>query len=123
MFRVKGLPCASLLLITAAAWSQEFRSSISGRVLDAHAAGVPGAKVTATQTETGAENTTVTGDSGQYTLPFIAPGSYKVTAEAVAFKRSVREGLHVSANERLELDIVLELGAVAETITIRAEAP
>ena len=91
MLRVRGSSCALLLLITAGAWSQEFRSSISGRVLDAQSAGVPGARVTAIQIETGAENTTLTGESGQYTLPFIAPGSYRLTAEAAAFKRYVRK--------------------------------
>lgn len=110
-----------LLAAPATAWSQEFRSTLGGRVVDAQNAVVPGVKITATKVETGSRSETVSGADGEYSLPFLPPGSYNVVAEAPGFKRYVREGLQVSTNERVPLDIALELGQLAETITVTAE--
>ena len=110
-----------LALVSAIAWPQEFRSTVSGRVVDAQSAVVPGVRIAATQVETGARTETISSADGQYTLPFLSPGSYNVTAEAAGFKRYVREGFQVSTNERLTLDISLEVGQIAETVTVTAE--
>ena len=72
---------------------------------------MPGATVVATQIQTGARTETVTGADGQYTLPFLLPGTYRISAEAAGFKRYVRDGISISANERLAIDIPLEIGA------------
>ena len=116
------LSCLVLLLAPAIGWSQEFRSTLSGRVVDAQTAVVPGVKISATQVETGARHETLSGADGLYTLPFLPPGSYQITAEAPGFKRYVREGIRVNANERLPLDITLEVGQVTEQVTVSAEA-
>lgn len=119
----RALVFLTVVLLAAIGWSQEFRATITGRVTDQLQAVVPGVKIVATQTETGAKHETVSGSSGQYTLPFLPPGVYQFTAEAPGFKRYVRENLKVSTGERLGLDIGLELGQVAESVTVTAEAP
>jgi hypothetical protein len=111
----------ALCFWTAASWAQEFRGTITGRVLDSQQAAVPNVRVLATQVETGAKYETVSSGDGQYTLPFLAPGVYRVTVEASGFKRFVREGVRVSTNERQNLDVALEVGGVSETITVTAE--
>ncbi|MGH9659974.1 MAG: carboxypeptidase regulatory-like domain-containing protein, partial [Bryobacteraceae bacterium] len=84
---------------------------------------IPNATVVAKQGETGAVSQTVTSGDGQFTLPFLAPGSYTISIELAGFKRFQRDGLRVSTNERLSLDIQLEVGQTTETVTVTAESP
>ena len=74
-------------------WSQQFRSTLNGQVVDPQGAVVPGVQIVATRVVTGAKFTTVSGDAGQYTAPFLPPGTYTITAEVAGFKRYVREGV------------------------------
>ncbi len=112
-----------LVAVIPASWSQQFRGSLTGRVVDPQQAVVPGAKITATHLETQAKYETQSGSAGQFTLPFLQPGRYRVEAEASGFKRYVREQVQVSVNEQVGLDMVLEVGGVTETVTVTAEAP
>src|SRR5262245_1275421 len=102
------------------ALSQEFRSTLSGRVSDAQRAVVPGATVAAEQIETGARYETISGDDGQYVLPFLAPGNYRLSVEASGFKKYVRDGIHIGTNERVAIDAALELGQLTEIVTVTA---
>jgi hypothetical protein len=104
-------------------FGQQFRGSITGRVLDAQQAVVPGARIAATQRETQARYETVSGPTGQYTLPFLQPGPYRVEGEAAGFKRYIRESVQVRVNDQMGLDIILEVGQLSESVTVTAEAP
>jgi hypothetical protein len=114
---------AGLALLAAAVAAQEFRATVSGRVTDAQNATIAGVKVTATNIGTAAKSETVSDTDGNYTLPFLAPGSYRLVAESAGFKRYLRDNFAVGANERLGVDIQLELGAVTDTISVTGEAP
>jgi hypothetical protein len=118
---VFGLVVLSLLALIAPA--QEFRGTITGRVTDAQQASVPNAKIQVTLLSTGARSNTTSGTEGLYTIPFLAPGTYKMEVEASGFKRYVREGLEVAAGERLGLDIEMAIGQLTETVSVTAEAP
>ena len=114
---------AGLVLFAATSLAQEFRATISGRVADSQDAVIVGVKIIAAQLGTGAKFETVSAGDGLYTLPFLPPASYRLTAELAGFKRYVRENLDVGANQRLGIDIQLEVGAVTETINVSSEAP
>src|SRR5689334_22995784 len=103
-------------------FAQEFRGSLSGKVVDQQQAVVPGAKVMATETETGAKFQTVSNADGTYVLPFLPPGPYAVTAEAPGFKGYVNRNERITTNERAQLDIQLELGSMDQSVTITADA-
>src|SRR5205085_1812610 len=122
MTRRYGVVCFFLLL-TQLMMAQEFRGTITGRVTDAQKAAIPNAKISATLLATGSKSETTTGVDGLYTIPFLAPGEYRVEAEATGFKRYVRGGMNVSAGERIGLDVELSIGAVSESINVTAEAP
>ena len=113
----------ALSLGTISGFGQEFRGTITGRVTDAQSASVPNAKVAVTLLATGARSQTTTGTDGLYTIPFLAPGSYKLETEASGFKRYVRDGVEVSAGERVGLDIELTIGQLSETVSVTADAP
>ena len=64
----------------------------------------------------------VTNGQGVYSLPFLRPGNYKITAEAKGFKKYVRENVVLNVGDSLGIDITMELGQSTETITVSAEA-
>jgi len=110
------------LAVPPALFSQEFRSTIGGALTDQLGAVLPNVPVLAVQIETGANFRTVSAADGQYTLPFVPPGLYRVEVSAPGFKKFLRTGIQVSANERVPLDIQLELGAASDTVEISADA-
>lgn len=114
---------ATLLVFCVGVFAQEFRGTFSGSVADAQGAAIAKAKVTATETQTGAKSETVSEASGAYTIPFLAPGDYQITAEAPGFKKFVRVGVSLGMGEHPVIDIHLEVGAVNESVTVTADSP
>jgi hypothetical protein len=114
---------AALLIWTACcAHAQLNRGTLTGVVTDPSGAAVPSVQITAVHTATGASASTVTTDGGNYTLPSLIIGNYRVTAEAAGFKRAVRENLELNAGATMRLDIALEIGSVGESILVEARA-
>src|SRR5581483_11870467 len=62
-------------------------------------------------------------ETGQYTIPFLAPGEYEISAEVTGFKRYVRSGLTLSIGERNVIDIRLDVGQVTQSVVVSADAP
>ncbi len=112
-----------LLLNIQRALPQESRGAILGRVTDASGALVPGTSVQVANVETGVVEPAQTNEQGNYSVPFLIPGTYKVTVEKAGFKRFVREGLVLQVADRVEVNISLELGALAETVNVSSENP
>ncbi|MEZ5401768.1 MAG: carboxypeptidase regulatory-like domain-containing protein [Bryobacteraceae bacterium] len=110
-------------VLVTAAHAQQFRGTITGSVTDAQQALVPDVPIVVTHIETGSKYESVSSGTGQYTIPFLQPGAYRLEAQVDGFKRYVREPIQVSANQQVSLDIVLEIGQVADTVTVSAEAP
>src|SRR6185369_15359485 len=71
----------------------------------------------------GGKSQTTTGTDGLYTIPFLAPGTYRMEVEASGFKRYVRDGLDVAAGERVGIDVEMSIGQLTETISVTADAP
>lgn len=113
--------CVCALLLPAVAPAQEFRGTLSGRVIDPQSAVVPNAKILASENETGAKFSTVSNTDGTYVLPFLPPGPYTITAEAAGFKKYVNRNVRITTNEREQLDIALEVGTVDQSVTVTAE--
>lgn len=101
--------------------AQEFRATISGRVLDATGAFVPNAKVVATNVANNETNEATTNTSGAYSIPFLRPGEYKVTVTAAGFKQATRENLILEVGRIVGVDITLEVGNVTESVNVVAE--
>jgi hypothetical protein len=111
-----------LVLLCSVLPAQEFRATISGHVLDSTGAGVPNTKIQATNVETN-EVTGATSDaSGAYTILYLRPGNYKLTATAQGFKQFIRENLVLETARQAGIDIKLEVGALTESVEVTAEA-
>jgi hypothetical protein len=124
MIRIYALVlCALALLLCAPAFAQLDTGVILGRVTDPAGAVVPGAKITVVATELNFEYQTETTSDGNYRVPALRPGPYRVTVIATGFKQLVREGLSLQMGENMAVDLRLEVGAVAESVRVTAAAP
>ncbi len=108
------------LVVCFLAPSQTGTATLVGSVTDSSGAVIGGAQVTVVNTETSFHTETVTGSEGSYQVPYLSPGSYQITLEAPGFKRYVREGIVVRTGETPRVDVVLQLGAVTDEITVKA---
>lgn len=113
----------SFLAVVCLTFGQEVRGTLAGRILDSSGAPIPQAKVKVLNQETGLETSVVSNDSGLYVAPYLIPGRYTVRVEQPGFKKLERKNLEVRINDRLEVDLALSVGDVAETISVTAETP
>src|SRR3990172_1502090 len=97
--------------------------SISGTVRDPSGAAVPEATVTARHLETGFTRSTTSGMQGTYRLPSLLPGAYEVRIEKTGFRTEVSTGLTLSIGQEAVLNATLQVGSVAEVLSVTAEAP
>ena len=75
-------------------YGQESRGTIFGRVQDASGAVIAGAAVHALNLETNTGGSSATNHEGNYEIPLLLPGTYRVTAELTGFKKSVSNAVH-----------------------------
>jgi hypothetical protein len=111
-----------ILLVTAfsaaSICAQTVVGRISGTVRDASGAVVPNTTVTATNTATNLARSGITDGDGFYTVTNLPAGTYTVSAEQTNFKKAVQEGVSVTADARLTIDIALEAGQVSEMVQV-----
>ncbi|MGH9718649.1 MAG: TonB-dependent receptor domain-containing protein [Bryobacteraceae bacterium] len=112
-----------LYLSSALLYAQETRGMISGRVLDPQGTTISGASVTVTNPDTGASSQLKSNETGYYEANLLLPGNYQVSADAAGFRKLVRSGIVLTVSTRLEINLEMQLGALAETVTVSAEAP
>jgi hypothetical protein len=104
-------------------WSQESRGTVLGRVTDSSGLVVPDATVQISNIATGVTVKGSANGEGNFFFSFLIPGTYQIIAEKTGFKRFQRDGIEVHVNDRLEVNIPLQLGVVSDTVTVTEEAP
>jgi hypothetical protein len=117
---------AGLILMAAtpsATFAQAVTGTLLGTVKDSSGAVIAGAKVTVTNEGTGFTRTVVSDTLGEYTTPSIPTGRYTVLAEMQGFKASALSGVEVGVDQRVRIDVSLEVGAMTESVTIEAATP
>jgi hypothetical protein len=115
----------SLFLVCAfnlTVFGQGTTSRVTGTVQDANGGAVSGAAVTLTNEATGVSFTTQTSESGNYAFDLVQAGNYSVAIEKQGFKRVLSKGNPVNVNQPATINISLEPGGVAETVTVIASA-
>lgn len=97
-------------------------ADLSGTVRDSSGGAVARALVTIDNENTGAKRTAVTNTEGIYDLPFLLPGSYRITVEAPGFRLASRTGVTIETAQVARLDFTLQVGPPSETVTVDANA-
>ncbi|PYR96233.1 MAG: hypothetical protein DMG16_28430 [Acidobacteria bacterium] len=110
-----------LCLTWTAVWAQS-TAQLSGTVRDQSGAVLPGVEVKATQTSTGLERSVLTNETGSYVLPNLPIGPYRLEASLTGFRSFVQTGIVLQVNANPEVNIVLAVGQVAETVEVQADA-
>ena len=119
IFKVMGL----LLLVPALASAQTYQGGVRGAVRDADGGVLPGTTVTLTNAQTGAVRTSVTNERGEYVFASVAPGTYNVAVELSGFAPFLREALEVGVATFFVQDVTMQVGGIAESVTVTGESP
>ena len=111
-----------LLFVLALGLSAQVnKSNLVGVVRDSSGAAVPGVTIRITNTGTGAVRQEVTDDSGLYRASLLDVGTYSLEAEKTGFKKILKPGILLPVGETVTADFALEVGALAETVTVSAQ--
>ena len=127
MFQNRLLRTAQFAVLVAALWAlpasaQDLRGSVQGTVTDTSGAVIPAAEVTLRNVNTNDATNRQTNEVGQYVFDFVLPGTYELTVEVEGFRTFVQQNILVQTRADITVNAAMEVGAVAETITVE-EAP
>jgi hypothetical protein len=114
---------AALSTLASPGLAQEVRATLAGTITDSSGAAVPHAQVRLTNVETGTGLSAASNELGQYRILFINAGSYRFTVEAPGFRTFLREDLQLTIGQAGTLDVQLQVGTQAETVTVAATSP
>lgn len=118
--RTSGVLFSALLLSAATAFAQTDLATVRGSVSDQTGAVVAKAKVLLTNTATNTSREAETNENGDFEIPYVVQGPYKLTVTAAGFKNFIASDILLRARESRRLDAKLEIGAVGTEITVEA---
>jgi hypothetical protein len=106
--------------VSAAAAAQDTTGTITGSVTDQTGAVLPGVSITLKNANTELSRTVVTNENGSYTATLLPIGTYEVTFQLQGFQQVTLRNVALHVNDRLQLNIKLTLGGVAENVEVTA---
>jgi outer membrane receptor protein involved in Fe transport len=107
----------ALLALGDAAWAQTTTGAITGRVLDAQGLPVPGVTITVESPALQGIQAVVSSGNGDYIVPLLPPGTYKVTFTLTGFGQQERT-VAIAATQTFPLDVTLALAPVSEAVSV-----
>jgi hypothetical protein len=113
-----GIVLLMLFAVTSVS-AQKFSGQLTGTVSDQQGAAIPDATVTVTQPATGAVRTVMTSSDGNYSIPDLPIGIYRINVTKSGFKATVAENVTINVSSVTRQDISLSIGAVGEVVTIQ----
>ncbi len=113
----------TLLLFSISAFGQTTAGRILGTLTDQSGAAVSGARIVVTDIQRGTNRSATTDDTGNYTIPDLQPGTYKIHVEAKGFKTVERPSVPIEVATDIRADFSLQPGQITETVTINEEVP
>ncbi len=108
------------VLSSGSAYAQFETASVVGRVTDSTGAVIVGAKVTVTNADTNVAISRITDRAGEYTVPALHPGVYRVVASMSSFNDAVTENVHLEVGTNQRVDLSMTIGNT-ETLTVASE--
>jgi hypothetical protein len=122
-FKVLALLTVLALVGSVAGVNAQNTAVIYGKVTDASGAVMPGATVTLSSSVLLQPLTAVSTETGTYRFPGLGVGTYTVKFELAGFKTVVKEGFRLQISESAQINQVLEISTVQETVTVTGETP
>jgi hypothetical protein len=118
-----GLLVLVLLAGAVPAWAQRTTGEIIGKVTDESNAVLPGVTVTIRGSGVAGTPSVVTSETGTYRFPALPPGEYTLEYTLQGFGTLRREAIPVGVGAVVELNIVLKVSTLSETVTVTGESP
>src|SRR5439155_13118277 len=103
-------------------FGQGFQGGLRGSVKDAGGV-IPGVEVTLTNVRTNIARSTVTNERGEYVFANVDPGDYLLKAGLQGYKTVERNDIRVGTQQFFTMDLVMEVGAIEENITVTGQSP
>lgn len=97
--------------------------TIVGSIEDPSGALVPSARITVRQADTGTTRSLTSDSQGGYVIPALRPAKYSLVVEAVGFQKYSQTDITLQADQSLNLNITLQVGASSDTISVTEVAP
>ncbi|MBV9266936.1 MAG: TonB-dependent receptor [Acidobacteriaceae bacterium] len=97
-------------------------AEVSGTVTDPSGAAVASAQVTMTETDKDLQHTVLTDARGEYVLPNLPVGPYRLEVKASGFKDYVQTGIVLVVNNNPEINVRMEIGSISEKVEVQATA-
>src|SRR6202789_3808942 len=110
------------LLFTASSALAQNSGTIVGNVHDTSGAQIKGATITVTNVEKGTSQTAVSGSDGEYVVPFLPTGTYRVSVENPGFQPQAPPPTPVDVDQHARLDFSLAVGNVSQTVEVTSQA-
>ncbi len=114
---------AALVVAAVVALGQSYVGEVRGVIQDPTGAAISNATVTLRNDATGTVRTTVSNAAGEYLFPQVDPATYTVTVETAGFKKLEHKGVIVATQEKVRLDLRMELGEITQSVSVTTEAP
>src|SRR3954452_20474559 len=123
-FRRALLLVLCLIGFSAATLAQQQAASLTGSVMDSSGAAVPGASVSVSDSARAIRITTTSNERGEYTFPQLSPGeNYVVSVSKTGFKETIQRGVVLQVAQSAKIDLTVDVGNVAETVTVSSDPP
>jgi hypothetical protein len=106
------------LLAEMAAFSQEFRATLSGHIVDISGNSIPGADIQAVNLANNEIASAKSDSNGNYTIPLLQPGDYRLVVSSPGFKQYVRDRLTLTVGQIAGVDATLQVGQVTERVEV-----
>ena len=100
----------------------QLTAEIDGTISDSSGAVIPNAKITVINENTGIKWESVSSQAGQYTVPLLQPGTYKINVQSEGFRAISRTGIHLEVAQTAKVDFKMEVGAVTDSIEVTGTA-
>ena len=118
-----GCTVVAFLFAVAGAEAQQGRAELRGSVTDQQGAALPGVTILITNQDTGTFREVISTGDGGYFAGQMLPGVFTITAQLPGFSTFERTDFAIGVGRTLDLDIVMRIGALEETVTVTGEAP
>ena len=113
---------AAAFLYAAVSFAQTATGTITGTIADPAGAVVANAPMDLKNSQTGTLQQTQSSSTGNFTFPNLAVGTYELSVAVPGFKSYTRQNLGIQATQTIRVDVILEVGTSAESITVTDQA-
>ena len=113
----------TFMLTASAAWSQGNQGTLEGAVVDQSGAGVPDARLTATNAATGIKFFATSDSNGLFTFPVLPVGTYTIEVEQSGFMKLTQKNVMLTVGARVNLSLTLSVAGQTQAITVTGETP